>query len=868
MLHLAALSSGCVGTVYHAYPTTPGSFCECVRNANAPGDECRIHGGTHYVTSRCQIGNVRGTATAPIIIASAGDGEVIIDGTMALPGPWTQDKDGKWTTSSGGHDILQLFIDRELQVIARYPNARWSDHGVFMAVKNWFRSKKKGAHNVETHVGLLRDQGACTDMSLCCGGCNTHDLVKSKINATGALAVMNLWRCDTGVQRITRHSLDTPNASVLHYNASWVGLCDDYAGGNGRYFVLGETKDSALLDAPEEWLLRRGVEGEVLVAERPAPGASVRGRVVDYALVGFNVSHLILANLSFHAATVSITGDVSDITLSSLVFNYSSVSNRSLGDIAPPNALTLWRSKYAEDNLPPATANFLIDDLQVRYSDGPALMVNGKNTTISDCEFEWNDWTAVGGSWPLGVAREGKAHRATTVWISNTGNDELTLSHLTFRNNGAAQSINAGGPYSNVSTRVEMCSFASQLSMQDDGSFVEGGGTPSTLYHRNWGTSTGKLGLRWDGNYGSKTGDSVLGGEMTENVLWNSSALMIKGDQHNVTRNTVFDGSDITESKPAHDRPRYQDHTSSLNSLTIPSAHVGAGTKVYNPLANQKSVFNRNIFDSVTGTGAQCPTAPNCTLPGKWGSENLIGKRSDTTWSAPGDSFDIRSELRDPFHMDFRACPNSTAARLGAGAYPAWTSIDASYWLPGRREQTMASTPLPPHGAIGAHLNTELMFLPARRALSHIVYYRYASESGAPMQRLAVLNGSLNNIAKLPEGETLTPTSVVVWRVDTLTVEGLHVTGKEWRFTTGESGLLSCSITPHPPTPPPAPPTCSSATQQYCPGVAHTGATKAGKCYTCVVTNEIELEAAGCWVHNAKGARHAFVEAFCDTSPI
>ena len=87
-----------------------------------------------------------------------------------------------------------------------------------------------------------------------------------------------------------------------------------------------------------------------------------------------------------------------------------------------------------------------------------------------------------------------------------------TLSRLSFSNNGAAQSINAGGTNANVSVRVEMCSFQSQLSLQDDGAFVEGGGTPSTIYRRNWGTSTGKAGLRWDGFF-----PGTLGGVMVRN---------------------------------------------------------------------------------------------------------------------------------------------------------------------------------------------------------------------------------------------------------------------------------------------------------------------------------------------------------------
>jgi hypothetical protein len=331
---------------------------------------------------------------------------VVIDGTVALDGSWTKDSDGKWATPSGGRSVLQLFIDGELQLLARYPNAKWSDKSAFYAVENWFRSQKPGAHNTETGNGKLLDQGACPNASLCCGTCNTHDLAQSGINATGALAVMNLWSCDTGVQRVTTHS--AAEASVLRYNATWDGLCDNYHGGDGRYFVEGMTRGRALLDAPEEWLLDTST-AEVLVAERPALAASVRGRVVDYALTVLNASYLLIANLSFHAATLSVTGDVHDITLASLVFNYSAVANRSLGHGLPPNALTLWRSlptgsagstaNSGSTAAAPArpndtvAANFVIDDVIVRYSDGPALLVSGSNTTLSDCAFEWNDWT-------------------------------------------------------------------------------------------------------------------------------------------------------------------------------------------------------------------------------------------------------------------------------------------------------------------------------------------------------------------------------------------------------------------------------------------------------------------------------------------
>lgn len=52
---------------------------------------------------------------------------------------------------------------------------------------------------------------------------------------------------------------------------------DVIAKSTGRYFLMGNTKGQALLDAPEEWLLDKETQ-EVLVAERPAVGASVRGQ--------------------------------------------------------------------------------------------------------------------------------------------------------------------------------------------------------------------------------------------------------------------------------------------------------------------------------------------------------------------------------------------------------------------------------------------------------------------------------------------------------------------------------------------------------------------------------------------------------------
>eukprot|EP00035_Acanthoeca_spectabilis_P029976 m.475870 g.475870 ORF g.475870 m.475870 type:complete len:258 (+) comp39279_c0_seq1:1812-2585(+) len=253
-------------------------------------------------------------------------------------------------------------------------------------------------------------------------------------------------------------------------------------------------------------------------------------------------------------------------------------------------------------------------------------------------------------------------------------------------------------------------------------------------------------------------------------------------------------------------------------------------------------------------TGAQCPKAPNCSLPGRY-IGNLVGV---ATPEGPGQPFDVRAELRDPYHLDFRPCPNSRVAQMGVGAYPLWSALDETYWIPGRREQHVATTPIPVGGSTAVYLNTELMFLPAKHATSHFVYF---SQAGHEMQLLVTLAGSEANIAR---PSLLEATTQYVWRVDTHSDTGIY-TGTTWSFTTGTN--VSCQIVPHPPKPPqPRPSGCTAAENTYCPGLAHRGSASGNPCYDCVVRNSAELAQAGCWSNGGSGGRHAFIQKFCGPS--
>ena len=102
------------------------------------------------------------------------------------------------------------------------------------------------------------------------------------------------------MQRITTHAAAHPG--ILEYDATWLGLCDDYRGGDGRYYLEGLR---SLLDGPEEWLFDNDTKSLLRPTAAPLPaGAKVRGRVNDFAIVVTNSSFVQFSNLSFFATTL------------------------------------------------------------------------------------------------------------------------------------------------------------------------------------------------------------------------------------------------------------------------------------------------------------------------------------------------------------------------------------------------------------------------------------------------------------------------------------------------------------------------------------------------------------------------------------
>ena len=439
-------------------------------------------------------------------------------------------------------------------------------------------------------------------------------------------------------------------------------------------------------------------------------------------------------------------------------------------------------------------------DISFKYADGMALQAQGSGWTFDNCAWRWNSWSGLGSAVPYEWQNNGAFVFA--------GMPALTpgpaFSRMSFANNGPSKAFrppSAAWPVKNVV--MVLMDFASELQLADDGCMVETGGNNSAHVLQSWMHDSGKSASRFDGDY--KTG--TRNGAFVGNVAWNTSGFMVKGDQNNVSFNTVFDGTDIGSSKAPQSRPPSQDGRSLLSNTSFPSLKFETW---FSPLANLKTHVDGNLVDGVgtwkgvynngqgtagkyncTGDpkGASRPPFtgifPDCPVSGIFSASNVVGSWLEVR--GKGDvKFDMKEQLRDAWQRDFRPCPASIAATKGAGAYKVWAADDAIAWIPGAKDRTGTSQPSPRDGGVDVATDADLIFLGAYRSTQHVVYVSEAGgSSGTPFTVLKTLSGE-DNVAH-PKLKAKTKYS---WRVDAKLADGSTLTGPVWSFTTGDR--VSC----------------------------------------------------------------------------
>ena len=278
--------------------------------------------------------------------------------------------------------------------------------------------------------------------------------------------------------------------------------------------------------------------------------------------------------------------------------------------------------------------------------------------------------------------------------------------------------------------------------------------------------SSPKYGLRFDGQP-PKVGHN---GKMQSNVVWKCNGMMVKGDNHTVLHNLVFDKRNEKEG----------DHQGNQCSLCV-LRYVRK-----NPVPiNNGTVVVFNAADMANGGKHGGKMYP---LAGSVVKYNVIG--------------DVRDQLVDPDNFDFRPLSNSTYLRHNVGPY-SYDREFAHYWIPGR-QLYKASTPVPPDNSMKVKPGRRdtLMWLNGYEASIHRVYLgtskaRVANATPeSPEYRGSVMDGG--NVVHLKT--TPEPQTQYFWRVDAEVNRSVVYQGDVWSFTTakqsgGNNWYSRCSIT-------------------------------------------------------------------------
>ena len=224
------------------------------------GDICYIRQGIYHET--ISIDNLDGTSSAPVIFTNYNNERVVIDGTIPITSTWTQVGSSNLWRTKLTQDIWQLFINWEEQVMARWPNAKFSDGTIWDNDNYWAKGTIDNDENAYSNGSIIDDpytNSAGTLISLSAQGFDLDETDKE------AIAILNLGSFRTWSRIVTGHSGNTfnyatvPNWKTKHHYYYFEGRkefldqegewwVDTYNNRDSLYYVAASGVDPNKLD--------------------------------------------------------------------------------------------------------------------------------------------------------------------------------------------------------------------------------------------------------------------------------------------------------------------------------------------------------------------------------------------------------------------------------------------------------------------------------------------------------------------------------------------------------------------------------------------------------------------------------------------
>jgi len=452
------------------------------------GDTINIRAGSYH--ENITQGSVSGTASQPITIQSYNGEQVTFDGTIPLTGSWAKHSASIYKLQLT-EPVWQLFVDDEMMMNARWPNARFDDGSVYTR-ESW----AKGLDGTTTNGHFDTDPAV-------------HDLAATSIDATGAVVIANVRNFNSYTRSVSSH---TAGSNTFEY-----GTVPHFGSSKNYYYLQGAL---SLLDQNKEWHIDAGTNMAYLWAPNSSvPTGNIRGRNQQYVIDADNWQYVTFKGLDFFATTLELKGAES-ITIEDCHFNYSGGAKRALGETdTRPALLTLFNGKST-------TGNFVLRNVSITNSDSQAFYIKGENTIVENSLFENFDWAAT------------ETYLTSSALVFSGANALLTGN--TIRNAGTSETVASNGTIEAAYNDIYNTGYA-----QSDGAIIQIGvkNQNGSVVHHNWLHDTPKYGFRFDapipppawGEYGFSH----------HNVVWNSSGANPKGDHIRNYNNLLFNNSDV-----------------------------------------------------------------------------------------------------------------------------------------------------------------------------------------------------------------------------------------------------------------------------------------------------------------------------------
>ena len=415
--------------------------------------------------------------------------KVIFDGTIDISSfNWTNTGNNIFKTDIQT-SIWQLFVNHKEMVMARWPNAQFSNKSIY----NW--SSWAQGDETNSNNGLLTVDPSYHDMS--------------SINHTldSAHAILNIGSFRTWNRKINH----TKGNNNFTYDPVPNGA---YKTKHHHFFIEG---DLDLLDTLNEWY-HNPSSGELwLMTDGTNPNnLEIRGKVSSYSINIKNSSNVSIKGFYFFSSSF-IASSSNNLLIEDCHFSYPSTSKRMLGDLGTPLASSLGLSGSSNK-----VNDSKINRCLFEHTDGDALRIYGDRNTLENNLFQYIDYTA---SEIPGLM--------VTIHING---DKNIITKNSIRDVQASATVSPGErsefSYNDV-TRTG--------ALQSDGSVFQGtkNAVADAKIHHNFIYKTPKYALRFDapGNDPNAAGQR---GKMYNNVSFETNGIMVKGDYHYISHNTVI----------------------------------------------------------------------------------------------------------------------------------------------------------------------------------------------------------------------------------------------------------------------------------------------------------------------------------------